>query len=928
MEDVVFTPPSSSGGNLFDSPMDLAFMDELFFEGCWVETTDASNYLSQDVASGSFTPSEAARGPAQRSGTVFLDMAESEAYENQTSPLPRARVVEEVDDESQNVKVAEIASSSDQNEGLLDESGEVGRSWWIAPKAGSGTYSVRQRLVMAVDYLKECTKNKDLLIQIWVPVRKGGRNVLTTYDQPFSLAPNSKSLENYRNVSSAYDFPAEQDTKEAVGLPGRVYLGKLPEWTPDVRFFRSEEYPRVSFAQQYNVQGSLALPVFERGSGTCLGVVEIVMTSQKINYRPELETVCKALESVNLRSAPSFNQPSTKASNGSFLAALPRIQKVLTSVCNAYRLPLALTWASCVLQGKEGHRHSSENYTFCVSTVDDACFVANPQYLGFQEACSDHHLLKGQGIVGKAFEMGKPCFVTDVTAFSKTEYPLAHHATMFGLHSATAVPLVSIHNGSVDFVLEFFLPNDYKKADRDRVLRSMSGVVHQAFQTSQTEEFKEDATSCGKAPRSSSAERNKEPASDLLNNMFVKESVPQTGSWISDMADARKVGKGILSFEQRKTPKEEFTVTDWDDTLLGTGHGEVNSESQRINTEPGKAQGAGIGTILGEFQSKDNEKLAHKRRTKAEKTISLDVLRQYFAGSLKDAAKSIGVCPTTLKRICRQHGISRWPSRKIKKVGHSLKKLQLVIDSVQGAQGSIQISSFYSSFPELNSPKPSPRIGGASLQKLSNPAGRSKFNSHSENLFGSGATGATSGSSSYSQSSSSTTSSSTTQKQHFPPLITPSQEDSANMMEGNNVELSRPRNNEEFSYSTEEELKLIAKSQSPVSNDPHPETVNILKDLGAFRVKAVMGDEKIRFSLQPEWGFKDMQREVARRFGSESDGEITLKYLDDDQEWVLLTCDADLEECMDVYRSSGDHTIRISARRGASRQGDHSSHSL
>ena len=149
-------------------------------------------------------------------------------------------------------------------------------------------------MTQALRYFKESTE-QHILAQVWAPVKNGGRYLLTTSGQPFVLDPHSNGLLQYRMASLTYMFSVNGESG-VLGLPGRVFQQKLPEWTPNVQYYSIKEDPRLTHALHYNVQGSLALPVFEPWGQSCIGVLELIMTSPKINYAPEVDKVCKALE--------------------------------------------------------------------------------------------------------------------------------------------------------------------------------------------------------------------------------------------------------------------------------------------------------------------------------------------------------------------------------------------------------------------------------------------------------------------------------------------------------------------------------------------------------------------------------------------------------------------------------------------------------
>lgn len=350
--------------------------------------------------------------------------------------------------------------------------------------------------------------------------------------------------------------------------------------------------------------------------------------------------------------------------NESYRVALPEIHSVLRTVCETHSLPLAQTWISCIQQGKSGSRHTDENYKDCVSTVDIACYVRDPTMLGFHQACSEHHLFKGQGVSGKAFITNQPCFSSDITSFSKTEYPLLHHAKLFHLRAAVAIRLRSIHAGTADFVLEFFLPINCIESEKQMLLlNSLSITIQQLCQSLRVVASKEleHGSMLQVAELNSSnvlldkiisetSQRLDDDDDNILTESPMIGVSGEVSSWTASIRETEeKRGKSVLPasvlLDFKKREIEGSSVWDTSEVLPA---GKIFSEFKQHEEELIKDSIDHKNSFSGEPGFSNTEKAMEKRRTKTEKTISLQELQKYFAGSLKDAAKSLGGKPYLL----------------------------------------------------------------------------------------------------------------------------------------------------------------------------------------------------------------------------------------------------------------------------------------
>ncbi|KAL7128111.1 hypothetical protein ABFS83_14G294100 [Erythranthe nasuta] len=770
-------------------------------------------------------------------------------------------------------------------------------------------HTLAEKMLKALNLFKEWSGG-GILAQLWVPMKNGDQYILSTCEQPYLL---DQTLSGYREVSRLFTFATESKPGSFLGLPGRVFASKIPEWTSNVMYYNKAEYLRVQYAVDHEIRGSIALPIFDDDSRerSCCAVLELVTMKEKPNFDLEMENVCRALQVVNLTSTvPQRHCPKSLSKNQK--AALAEITDVLRAVCYAHRLPLALTWIPCSYVKDNGGCNRSENKKCVLCIEDSACYVNDKDIKGFVHACAEHYLEEGQGIVGKALQSNHPFFYPDVKEYHISEYPLVHHARKFGLNAAVAIKLRSVYTGDDDYILELFLPVNMKGSKEQQL---------------------------------------------LLNNLSsTMQRICKSLRTVSD-ADLHGIDTSkdkLYDVETRKTQAISLSRRSSEQSLISGNVSTIDPMTQNISESAPRvieADGPRGQTMTG------SRKQTEKKRSTAEKHVSLSVLQQYFSGSLKDAAKSIGVCPTTLKRICRQHGISRWPSRKINKVNRSLRKIQIVLDSVQGVEGALKFDpttgglvASGSIIQELDSGK---RFAFSNKdQSIENPNNpvvihNSKSTSYMDFetttvkmeeeclLDGNQVVGECQNNVIWPTSP------------NFPAVPSKSHfihQNSSSIIEAGNeldvkddAEMDRGDGIVEHNQPTSSGMTDSSNSSGSGSGSGFGSLMNDSSSSSrSFRrghirknetscgdsgskivVKATYNEDTVRFKFEPSAGYFQLYEEVAKRFKLQV-GQFQLKYLDDEEEWVMLDSDSDLQECLEILDFVGTRNVKFLVRDVAS----------
>jgi hypothetical protein len=282
---------STTPDDLFNNISELMNFDN-YAGWCNSSSSLTDQTLTSDLSSFAYSPHDGLNLVEQINGPFYM----TEIGGNYSSTSYEEKVLlQQMETQFGFLDNANETNNNNNNNNLEsqhEQNGSFDMCNYIMSKSPS--WSLDERMMSALSFFKE-SAGGGILAQVWVPIKYGDEIVLTTSNQPYLL---DQKLAGYREVSRSFTFSAEMKMGACCpGLPGRVFISHVPEWTSNVGYYHKSEYLRLDHAISHEVRGSIALPISDMNSEvSCSAVLELVTTKEKPNFDKELEYVSHALQ--------------------------------------------------------------------------------------------------------------------------------------------------------------------------------------------------------------------------------------------------------------------------------------------------------------------------------------------------------------------------------------------------------------------------------------------------------------------------------------------------------------------------------------------------------------------------------------------------------------------------------------------------------
>ncbi|KAM0059186.1 putative transcription factor Nin-like family [Helianthus debilis subsp. tardiflorus] len=714
-------------------------------------------------------------------------------------------------------------------------------------------------------------REQHVLVQFWSPQEAGNHQLLTTTNQPYGLGVMDAKLISYRRDSEHYPLVVDTDREEEDCSPvARVFKRGLPEWASDLNNYTRKQFPQQERATRCNLHGYLALPVFDSTTRSCVGVLELLMSSKYTSYAYEVQQLHNALKTVELRSQQAFDYPTLNVPNERKRKDFNEIYGILKTMCDIHSLPLAQTWAvsqhtSFVSHEKVIQKSCSSFDTRCVGKVcmSRAALPFHVQDLGtwsFLKACRERHLDVSRGFVGKALLSHGSCFCEDVTKLSEEEYPLVHNACMNGLTTCFAIFLRSVEAND-EYVLEFFLSPGIKDSEHvSNLVQTLKQKIEIAsgFELGDSSCLQEvgPPTEVGK---SLSIDPHAIQISSITttNNNKLETVTSDSESVMVNIANKTESSANVSNQCQSKQVYLEDDFARHDSNAVGA------RKNNEMISYPGVSMQKTSDNITDAGEKNNRLKQGRKRKIDS---LTMEAVKKHVEKPIEQAAKSLGVSRSTLKRFCREHDMRSWPLPK-----HSKKTVHTT-----------NLKPSQKSRPKQNLQRPSNiRLGLFSAVFL---MVRVKRWSCSIKRHGFSGKWWSCGRHTY----------------------LPSKSDFIYQAARLFVQLRRWKNKKSMRNSLRSgDHKYAINIINPHSRVAEPtlvhaspkQTMTKISNIKMVTVKATFKDDMIKFQFPTSSGLLELVHEVARRIKLKS-RRPRLKYRDEDNDLILLACDADLQQLL------------------------------